>query len=168
MRRSTAAAVGTVTGAALIMAVRLSVTPQAPISAPPGFDLADAGQGAGAGSDPAPKPGDDQAAENRPPSDEGGTQANGLRNGRFVGKPVVNPYGTVQVAVTIAKGKITATSVSAPTDGNSGAINGAAVPKLKREALTAQSAEIDAVSGATYTSQGYIQSLQAALDSARA
>lgn len=176
MRRSTAAAVGTVTGAALIMAVRLSVTPQAPAGAPPSFDLSDAGQGAGAGADPTPKPSsrkkggtesDQTSTGRRPPSDEGGTTASGLRDGRFVGKPVTHPYGTVQVAVTITGGRITSTAVSAPTAGNSGPINAGAVPKLKRETLDAQSAEIDAVSGATYTSQSYVKSLQAALDSAR-
>ena len=43
-----------------------------------------------------------------------------------------------------------------------------AAPTLRREALAAQSAKIDTVSGATYTSEGYRQSLQAAIDAAHA
>ena len=47
------------------------------------------------------------------------------------------------------------------------AINAAATPVLRQEALQAQSATIDTVSGATYTSTGYVQSLQSAIDQAR-
>lgn len=46
-------------------------------------------------------------------------------------------------------------------------IDSTAIPQLTSETLTAQSARIDAVSGASYTSAGYIQSLQSALDKAR-
>lgn len=181
MRRSTAAAVGTLTGVALIMGVRLSVTPQPLAAAPPSFDDVSAtGQGA-AGGTPKPSPSrskagasdeegasasdeDDSAAGS---GDDDAASASGLKDGRFTGKPVTNPYGQVQVAITVAEGRITAAAVSAPTDGNSGTVNGNAVPKLKEATLQAQSAEIDAVSGATYTSQGYVESLQAALDAAR-
>jgi uncharacterized protein with FMN-binding domain len=54
------------------------------------------------------------------------------------------------------------------TGDESNQIDSAAIPKLSSETLTAQSARIDAVSGASYTSSGYIQSLQSALDKARA
>ena len=47
-------------------------------------------------------------------------------------------------------------------------INSYAAPMLRQESLTAQSARIDIVSGATYTSEGYAQSLQSALDQAGA
>jgi uncharacterized protein with FMN-binding domain len=53
-------------------------------------------------------------------------------------------------------------------DGKSVGINDRAVPVLDSEALTAQSARVDTVSGATYTSRGYEQSLQSAIDAARA
>jgi uncharacterized protein with FMN-binding domain len=72
----------------------------------------------------------------------------------------------VQVKVTVSEGRIedvTAVELSA-TDAHSEQINSEAVPELRQEVLSAQSAQIDGVSGATYTSQGYEASLQSALD----
>jgi uncharacterized protein with FMN-binding domain len=69
----------------------------------------------------------------------------------------------VQVQLTVANGKITAANdVQQPED----SIAANAVSQLNSEVLTAQSANIQAVSGASYTSQGYIQSLQQAVDQA--
>ncbi|MER7198473.1 FMN-binding protein [Streptomyces sp. NPDC000188] len=92
------------------------------------------------------------------------------RTGTFAGDPIDTQYGTVQVAVTLAKGKITAIKVLRAPDqnGRDQQIASYALPRLTQEALGAQSAHIDAVSGASYTSQGYIQSLQSALDQAHA
>jgi uncharacterized protein with FMN-binding domain len=74
-------------------------------------------------------------------------------------------YGPVQVQVTVTNGKITdIVAVALPTGGRSGRIAQYAEPILKAEALAAQSANIDFVSGATYTSDGYQRSLQSALD----
>ena len=75
-------------------------------------------------------------------------------------------YGTVQVAVTVTKGRITdiETVELSATDPHSQQINAEAVPALRRQALAAQSAHIDGVSGATFTSDGYEASLQSALD----
>lgn len=74
-------------------------------------------------------------------------------------------YGPVQVEVTVVNGKITSiTAVELPSGGRSGMISAYAAPILTNEALAAQSAQIDLVSGATYTSTGYERSLQAALD----
>jgi uncharacterized protein with FMN-binding domain len=77
-------------------------------------------------------------------------------------------YGPMQVQVTLAGTKITkATVLQRTNDGaESDEIDGNAIPKLSSETLAAQSARIDAVSGASYTSSGYIQSLQSALDHA--
>jgi uncharacterized protein with FMN-binding domain len=77
-------------------------------------------------------------------------------------------YGPVQVKVTVADGKITAaTAVEYPLDTpRDQQINSYAIPQLNAEAVAAGSARIDTVSGATYTSQGYIGSLQSALDKA--
>ncbi len=70
-------------------------------------------------------------------------------------------------SVTIASGKVTdVQAVELPSGGRSGQISLYASPILASEALTAQSASIDVVSGATYTSEAYAQSLQAALDQA--
>ncbi|MEU6218095.1 FMN-binding protein [Streptomyces sp. NPDC047022] len=78
-------------------------------------------------------------------------------------------YGPVQVRLTVSGGKITkADAVQAPKGGLSDQKTAMAVPKLNQEAVTKQSAQIDAVSGATYTSGGYKQSLQSAIDKAKA
>jgi uncharacterized protein with FMN-binding domain len=69
----------------------------------------------------------------------------------------------VQVQITVANGKITAANdAQQPVD----SIGANAVSQLNSEVLTAQSANIQAVSGATYTSNGYISSLQQAVDQA--
>ncbi|MCW2894359.1 MAG: FMN-binding protein [Actinomycetia bacterium] len=79
-------------------------------------------------------------------------------------------YGPMQVQVTLAGTKITkATVLQRTNDGaESDQIDATAIPQLTSETLAAQSARVDAVSGASYTSSGYIQSLQSALDKANA
>lgn len=86
------------------------------------------------------------------------------------GTAATTPYGPMQVQVTLTAMKITKVTVLQQTnDGaESNQIDGNAIPKLTSEALAAQSAHIDAVSGATYTSSGYVKSLQSALDKAGA
>lgn len=84
------------------------------------------------------------------------------------GAAVQTRWGPVQVQITVATGSITdVTAVQHPT-GNSRdqQINDYALPVLAQEAMAAQSARIDHVSGATVTSDGYVQSLQSALDRA--
>jgi uncharacterized protein with FMN-binding domain len=77
-------------------------------------------------------------------------------------------YGNVQVQITVEDGKVTKSIVlQVPwNDRKDQEINSRAVPTLNAETVQAQSADIDMVSGATYTSKGYIESLQAALDQA--
>ena len=182
MRRSTAAAVGTLTGAALIVGVRLSVSAPVVTAAPPAVDLA----GSGASADPAPsksgskkkepskaatsKPADDGAPDDAAAADDSGSAGGetGLASGTFKGRSVTNPYGTVQVSIKVSGGKITAADATYPTTGMSATINPNAVAKLKQETLQAQSADLNGVSGATFTSKSYIDSLQAALDAAAA
>ena len=79
-------------------------------------------------------------------------------------------YGPVQVQLQFTNGAISEVAVVAyPNgDGTSVQINARALPKLRSEVLAAQSAQIDTVSGATYTSHAYKQSLQSAIDQARA
>lgn len=76
------------------------------------------------------------------------------------------PYGPLQVQVTVSGKRITdVTAVKFPSDQPlSQEINAIALPELRSEALSAQSARIDGVSGATLTTAGYIASLQSALD----
>jgi uncharacterized protein with FMN-binding domain len=82
--------------------------------------------------------------------------------------PVVSTrFGPVQVEIKISNGRIvTITALELPTGGHSGRISNAVEPILASETLSAQSASIDIVSGATYTSTAYQRSLQAALDQA--
>jgi uncharacterized protein with FMN-binding domain len=77
-------------------------------------------------------------------------------------------WGPVQVQVIIANGKITDVKALQYPNGNGRdqEINSYALPQLHDEVISAQSAHIDGVSGATVTSDGYTQSLQAALDAA--
>jgi uncharacterized protein with FMN-binding domain len=77
-------------------------------------------------------------------------------------------YGPVQVQVQIRAGRIvSAKAINYPQgSGRDREINSYAIPVLQTETLSAQSAHVDTVSGATYTSEGYAQSLQSALDSA--
>jgi len=83
------------------------------------------------------------------------------------GSVISTRYGPVQVQVTVSNGKVTAiNAVALPSGGRSGMISQYAAPILSGEALAAQSARIDLVSGATYTSLGYEKSLQAALNQA--
>jgi uncharacterized protein with FMN-binding domain len=75
-------------------------------------------------------------------------------------------YGPVQVKITAVNGKITSVEAvdypqNEPRDQE---INSYAIPQLNQEALAAGTANIDVVSGATYTTDGYVQSLQSALD----
>jgi uncharacterized protein with FMN-binding domain len=89
------------------------------------------------------------------------------RSGTFTGNPIGTPYGTMQVAAVISNGRLTDIKLLQETDGgHSHQIDDAAIPVLKSAALAKHSAKIDIVSGATYTSQGYAQSLQSALDKA--
>src|SRR3954464_1292207 len=95
----------------------------------------------------------------------GGSSSSGA-SGTATGDAVDTRYGSAQVRVTVKNGKIT--NIEAlelqGNDPRSLQISSSAEPILKQEALTKQSADIDAVSGATYTSGSYDQSLQSALD----
>ncbi|MGW4870035.1 FMN-binding protein [Streptomyces chartreusis] len=119
---------------------------------------------------PASDPGSAQAAGvGAPPaaSAQGGAQAAG--SGTVTGEAAQTQYGAVQVRLTVSNGKITrAEAVQAPKGGQSDQITANAVPKLNQAVVAAQGADIDAVSGATYTSAGYKESLQSAIDKAKA
>ncbi|MFF9564285.1 FMN-binding protein [Leifsonia sp. NPDC014704] len=84
----------------------------------------------------------------------------------ITGSAVQTRYGAVQVEVTFSGNTITAvkTLQSPDRDGRDIEINDQALPILQQEVLASQSANIDTVSGATYTSEGYIQSVQSAID----
>lgn len=145
LRRAVLATAATVSGIVLLLSLK------------PGSGPASAQAAGGAA------PQQTAAAQESP---QGGS---GRQTGRrtVTGEVAKTEYGPVQVRLTVSGGRITkAEAVQAPEGGRSGQVTAMAVPKLDREAVSAQSADIDAVSGATYTSAGYKQSLQSALDEA--
>jgi uncharacterized protein with FMN-binding domain len=103
-----------------------------------------------------------------PPSSTSASSAR-LRAGTYTGQLVETRYGPVQVELTATGGRVTAiTFLAVPVDRpRSRSISTQAEPLLRSEALTAQSAEVNLLSGATYTSEGFAQSLQSALAQAR-
>ena len=93
--------------------------------------------------------------------------ASGYADGVQLGTAEYTEWGNVQVEVTIGDGVIVdVAAVEYPTGRRSSEINDQAVPMLEAQAIALQSADLDIVSGATYTSRSYADSLQAALDQA--
>ena len=152
LRRITMAAATTVTGVVLL----LSLKPHTPPT------VADASSSSSSSSQ---SPSDSSSSSGSSGS-SGGSKSTGTKT--VTGDTVQTRWGPVQVRVTVKNGRITdVTAVTYPQDNpKDQEISSYAIPQLRREALTAQSASIDSVSGATYTSDGYKQSLQSALDSA--
>lgn len=98
----------------------------------------------------------------------GTTQAPAPASGTFAGSVEGTRFGDVQVQITVANGSITDVSALHLTDadGRSVQISNRAAPVLREEVLSAQSASVQMVSGATYTSEAYLASLQSAIDQA--
>ena len=101
-------------------------------------------------------------------SASGSTAATTTTTTTVTGDAVETRYGPVQVQIKVTSGKVvSATAIVYPTnDPRDQQINSYAIPALNQEASSAGSASIDMISGATFTSEGYIQSLQSALDKA--
>ncbi|KAA2261668.1 FMN-binding protein [Solihabitans fulvus] len=152
MRRITIAVVGTIAALVLLFSYRTSLGGSA--RTPP---AAIAGTGSGGGTSA-----DSTAGGSATPPTSVGTAGSGT----VQGSAADTRWGVVQVEVTVQGGKITGVRALRVPDGNGRdqEINSYAVPILVQETLQAQSAKIDAVSGATVTSDGYATSLQAALD----
>ena len=100
------------------------------------------------------------------PSSGRSTAVAGVTAQRTVSGPTVSTrWGPVQVQITVAGGRVTQiAALQLPSGGRSGRISQTVEPILRSQGLAAQSAAIDGVSGATYTSNAYAQSLQAALN----
>jgi uncharacterized protein with FMN-binding domain len=141
LRRVVLASAATVSGMVLLLSLKPHTTPQVALAVPAPSSSSSSSSGSGG-------------------------SATGTKT--FTGETVQTRWGPVQVRITLENGKLTdVTAVTCPTDNpRDQEINSYALPRLRSEALTAQSADIDTVSGATYTSDGYRQSLQSALDSA--
>ncbi len=98
-------------------------------------------------------------------SDSSGSTAS---DGTYTGEAVMTRFGAVQVEITVQDGRITESAVTQVpwSDRRDQQINSYAVPILNDETVQAQGSDIDMVSGATFTSQGYVTSLQSAIDQA--
>lgn len=159
MRRIVTWALSTLTVLVLLLSYHTSTSS----SIAPSEQVAAAGaRSAGAGAGPAQgAPG----ASSGPSSGSGTAQGAGTT---VAGNAVDTPFGPVQVQIAVSNGKITGADVLQVPDRQrrDQLINGRAVPILNQEAVAAQSAKVDMVSGATYTSEGYVQSLQSAIDQA--
>ena len=89
-------------------------------------------------------------------------------SGTYTGDAVETQWGTVQVQITVENGQITSSdAIQYPNENrHDQQINAYAIPQLNAAVVEAQSASIDTISGATVTSDGYLQSLQSAIDAA--
>src|SRR4051794_4503376 len=148
MRRITLWLLSTIAAVVLLFSYRTSTG-----AAAPGTTVAQAPIG---GAAPAPSSGS--------PADSG--IAGNTKT--YSGSIARTRWGPVQVSITVTGGRITDVAVPIYPNGNGRdqEINGYALPQLLQETLSAQDANIDGVSGATITSDGYKESLQAALDAA--
>jgi uncharacterized protein with FMN-binding domain len=108
------------------------------------------------------------APSTRPPSTVASSTGAGSGTKTVAGDAIDTQYGTVQVQLTLSGSRVTNVTFLQlqAFDRRSQEINSYAAPILLQETLQAQSAQVDAVSGATYTSEGYVQSVQSALDKA--
>ena len=161
MRRVILAVVSTVVGLVLLLTFKTHSVSGGGGSAPPAALSTPAG-GAAAGAA--------SGAASAPASGASAASGGGTAGARTVtGAAASTIYGPVQVQITVKDGHVTtARAVEYPKAFQQDQqINAFAIPELNREAVTADSARIDMVSGATYTSQGYISSLQSALDQAK-
>lgn len=106
--------------------------------------------------------------EDRTPSSSAAVKSRNYSDGTFRGVSAETSYGPVEVEITIKGGRVTdVRHLDMPSDdARSTEITGFSAPELRKNTIKAQSGDIDFVSGATITSYGYQQSLQAALDKA--
>ncbi|WP_326779832.1 FMN-binding protein [Streptomyces longwoodensis] len=160
LRRVVLASAGTVSAFVLLLSLKPHGLPE-PAAAPAPVPSSSVGAGASGGSGSS-----GSGSSGSGSTGSGGGSASGTRT--VTGESVQTRWGPVQVRVTLSGGKITdVTAVTYPQDNpRDQQINSYALPELRSEALRAQSADIDTVSGATYTSDGYRESLQSALDAA--
>lgn len=101
-------------------------------------------------------------------SSTGTTGASAKAGGTYAGSVVQTRFGSVQVQITVQAGKITDVTALQLTDAErkSVQISNRAAPLLRAEVLQSQSADVQTISGATVTSDAYLNSLQAAIDAA--
>jgi uncharacterized protein with FMN-binding domain len=174
MRKIVVAVMSTISGLVLLLSYHTSTNSEAATTTTTGTS--------GNGTDPAasasttPNAGEASSSTTTTPSASSSSStststssgSSSSASGTYTGDAVQTRWGTVQVQITVKDGKITAAeAVQYPNENpKDQQINAYAVPQLNAEVVSAQSASIDAVSGATVTSDGYITSLQSAIDQA--
>ena len=169
MRRLLLALAGTAAGLAAVLSFKTQGSAATSGMAAPVTGTQGSASAAASTGSTSPKSGGGTAAAR-----QGGTAARQGGTAAAAGAKVLTgavdntSYGPMQVQVTMAGSKITGVKVLQQTNTGSLSqqIDANAIPQLTKETLAAQSARIDAVSGASYTSAGYIKSLQSALDKA--
>jgi uncharacterized protein with FMN-binding domain len=157
VRRVLFALVATVAGVAWLVTFRVTPHPR-PVAAAPGPSLPTPA----ASETPAPGADPPSAAPTATPTP---APTNRPADGAFSGPVVPTRFGDVQVRIVVKGGRVTDVSTpQMPTDrARSAEITQYVTPVLRSEVIQAQSARIDVISGATYTSEAYAQSLDAAL-----
>ena len=150
MRRIAVALMGTISGLVMLFSYRTSLHSQA---APPASTV---------------PPTVTSAPSATPSTSASGSPPKSSSSGTYTGDAVDTRWGVVQVQITVQNGKIVQSqAVQYPQNNQRDVeINAYAVPVLNQEAVQYQTGTIDAISGATVTSDGYIASLQSAIDKA--
>lgn len=158
----------TVTGVVLLFSYRTSLDAVSPTTTTGGETTRTGSSGAGTSGSTAA--GSSSTGSSSTRSGSSSASSGDLKDGTYTGASADTRYGPVQVEVAVSGGRITKVSVPVyPTESfRDEQINQRAVPQLVAETMSAQSSKIDMVSGATFTSEGYLQSLQSALDDAHA
>ena len=156
-----------ITTVALILLINFKV-PDQPVVDRTAGNLAIVEPSAAPGAAARQAPAATQAPATKSGGSGSGSGSSGSAASATVDGPVVSTrFGPVQVEVVVSAGKVSnVVALQLPSGRRSGQISSYSEPILREEALQAQSANIDTVSGATYTSDAYAQSLQAALDQA--
>jgi len=170
MKRALLIATGTVGGLGAILAItppQLSSTTQIaggiPQATPTAAPSASATATAQPTTKPTKKPAAKPTASAQPTTAPTAAQPSGATNDSFTGDAVSMRYGIVQVKITVQNGKITdAQALQAPT-GSNDRYTQMAVPRLREQTISAQSANIQGVSGASFTSYGWYKSLVSAI-----
>lgn len=186
MKKIVTALMGTISGLVLLFSYHTSTNTLAatPTTSGDGSSTTDSGSGSSTGSSSSSADSSSSSSEASSSSTDSSSSASSTdssssssdasspsstaASGTFTGDAVQTRYGAVQVQITVENGAITSSdAIQYPnSDRHDQQINSYAVPVLNSEAVQAQSANIDGVSGATFTSMGYAQSLQSAIDQA--
>ena len=164
MSRVILAVVGTVAGLVVLLSFKTHSTSAA--ATPPAAISGTSGQASTPAATPSTSSGSGGGKKSAKASSSPSSVTTTAKT--VTGAAVDTIYGPVQVQITVNNGRVTAAqAVQYPQDSaRDQEINSYAIPVLNQEAVSASSAHIAAVSGATYTSGGYVTSLQSALDQA--